>query len=53
MNKEERLRGNTEKAYQDALRAMFDLVNAITEERDYYRDKVKDKMYEEIKCMKR
>ena len=43
MNEEERLRRNTEKAYQEALRAMFDLVNAITEERNYYRDKVRNK----------
>jgi hypothetical protein len=39
MTDEERLRRNTEKAYQEALRAMFDLVNAITEERNYYREK--------------
>ena len=43
MNEEERLRRNTEKAYQEALRAMFDLVNAITEERNYYRDLCKRK----------
>ena len=34
----EQLRRNTEKAYQAALKAMFDLVNAITEERNYYRE---------------
>lgn len=39
MTDEEKLRRNTEKAYQEALRAMFDLVNAITEERNYYREK--------------
>jgi len=39
MTDEERLRRNTEKAYQETLRAMFDLVNAITEERNYYREK--------------
>ena len=38
MEDKEKLRRNTEKAYQEALRAMFDLVNAITEERNYYRD---------------
>ena len=38
MDEKEKLRRNTEKAYQEALRAMFDLVNAITEERNYYRD---------------
>ena len=38
MKEEERLRRATEKAYQEALRAMFDLVNAITEERNYYRE---------------
>ena len=39
----ERLRRNTEKAYQAALKAMFDLVDAITEERNYYRDLCKQK----------
>ena len=38
MEDKEKLRRNTEKAYQETLRAMFDLVNAITEERNYYRD---------------
>ena len=38
MNEIEQLRRNTEKAYQTALKAMFDLVNAITEERNYYRE---------------
>lgn len=38
MTQLETIRRNTEKAYQDALKAMFDLVNAITEERNYYRD---------------
>ena len=36
MTEIEQLRRNTEKAYNAALRAMFDLVNAITEERNYY-----------------
>ena len=39
----EQLRRNTEKAYQAALNAMFDLVNAITEERNYYRELCKRK----------
>ena len=34
----EQLRRNTEKAYQAALKAMIDLVNAITEERNYYKE---------------
>ena len=38
MEKLEQLRRNTEKAYQSALNAMIELVNAITEERNYYRD---------------
>ena len=38
MTEIEQLRRNTEKSYQAALKAMFDLVNAITEERNYYRD---------------
>ena len=38
MEKLEQLRRNTEKAYQSALKAMFELVDAITEERNYYRD---------------
>jgi hypothetical protein len=38
MNELEQLRRNTEKAYQAALNALFDLVNAITEERNYYRE---------------
>lgn len=38
MTELEQLRRNTEKAYQAALRAMFDIVNAITEERNYYRE---------------
>ena len=36
MEKLEQLRTNTEKAYQAALKAMFELVDAITEERNYY-----------------
>ena len=39
MTEIEQLRRNTEKAYQEALRALFDLVNVITEERNYYRDR--------------
>ena len=38
MTEFEQLRRNTEKAYQAALNALFDLVNAITEERNYYRE---------------
>ena len=38
MTEIEQLRRNTEKAYNAALRAMIDLVNAITEERNYYRE---------------
>ena len=38
MEKLEQLRRDTEKAYQAALKAMFELVDAITEERNYYRD---------------
>ena len=38
MEKLEQLRRNTEKAYQSALKAMFELVDTITEERNYYRD---------------
>lgn len=38
MTEIEQLRRNTEKAYNAALRAMFDLVNAITEERNCYRE---------------
>jgi hypothetical protein len=38
MTEIEQLRRNTEKAYNAALRAIFDLVNAITEERNYYRE---------------
>ena len=38
MEKLEQLRRNTVKAYQSALKAMFELVDAITEERNYYRD---------------
>jgi hypothetical protein len=37
MEKLEQLRMNTEKAYQSALNVMIELVNAITEERNYYR----------------
>ena len=43
MTEIEKLRYNTEMAYQDALRAMFDLVNAITDERNYYRELCKQK----------
>ena len=43
MTDEQILRMNTEKAYQEALRAMFNLVNAITDERNYYRENCKHK----------
>ena len=43
MEKLEQLRKNTEKAYQAALKEMFDLVDAITEERNYYRELCKQK----------
>lgn len=43
MSEIEQLRRNTEKAYQAALKAMFDLVDAITEERNYYRELCKQK----------
>ena len=43
MNEIEQLRRNTEKAYQAALKAMFDLVDAITEERNYYRELCRQK----------
>ena len=38
MNEIEQLRRNTEKAYQTALNALYDLVNAITAERNFYRE---------------
>ena len=53
MTQEEQLRHNTEKAYREALRAMFDLVNAITEERNYYRDLVHKKEASDIMSMER
>ena len=43
MEKLEQLRRNTEKAYQSALKSMFELVDAITEERNYYRDLCNEK----------
>ena len=43
MEKLEQLRRNTEKAYQSALKAMLELVDAITEERNYYRDLCNEK----------
>ena len=43
MTELEQLRRNTEKAYQAALKAMLELVDAITEERNYYRERCKDK----------
>ena len=43
MTELEQLRRNTEKAYQAALKAMLELVNAITEERNYYRELCKHK----------
>lgn len=39
----EQLRRNTEKAYQAALNAMINLVNAITDERNYYREQCDQK----------
>ena len=35
----EMMRRDTERAYVAVLNAMLDLVNAITEERDYFRDR--------------
>lgn len=43
MNRIEQLRRNTEQAYNAALQALLELVNAITDERDYYRDMCKEK----------
>lgn len=43
MSEIEQLRRNTEKAYQAALKALFDLVDAIAEERNYYRELCKRK----------
>ena len=43
MTEIEQLRRNTEKAYQAALKAMFYLVDAITEERNYYREQCEQK----------
>ena len=43
MTEIEQLRRNTEKAYQAALKAMFDLVDAMTEERNYYREQCEQK----------
>ena len=53
MTQEEQLRHNTEKAYREALRAMLDLVKAITEERNYYRDLVHKKEASDIMSMER
>lgn len=39
----EQLRRNTEKAYLTALNAMINLVNAITDERNYYREQCDQK----------
>jgi hypothetical protein len=49
MTEFEQLRRNTEKAYQAALNALFDLVNAITAERDYYRELCNQKENEQEK----
>jgi hypothetical protein len=49
MSEFEQLRRNTEKAYQAALNALFDLVNAITAERDYYRELCNQKENEQEK----
>lgn len=38
MSKVEELKRNTEKAYNEVVQALVNLVNAITEERDYYRE---------------
>jgi hypothetical protein len=46
MDELDQLRKNTAKAYQDALRAVFDLLDAITAERDYYRELCNRKMDE-------
>ncbi len=46
MDKYQQLRRNTEKAYQAALKAMFELVDAITAERNYYREMCENKMKE-------
>ena len=43
MERIEQLRRNTEQAYNTALQSLLKLVNAITEERDYYRELAKDK----------
>ena len=43
MTEFEQLRRNTEKAYQTTLKAMFELVDAITAERNYYREQCKQK----------
>ena len=52
MEKLEQLRRNTEKAYQSALKAMFDLVDAITEERNYYRELCEQKEYKKPSATK-
>lgn len=43
MKEIDQLRRNTEKAYQAALNALFDLVNALTEERNFYREQCNQK----------
>lgn len=43
MTQIERLRRNTEQAYQEVLRALYTLVNVITDERNYYRELAKEK----------
>ena len=52
MTEFEQLRRNTEKAYQAALNALFDLVNAITEERNYYRELCEQKEYKKPSATK-
>ena len=43
MTELEQLRRNTEKSYQAVIRSLLDLVNAITAERDYYKELCKQK----------
>lgn len=43
MSKQEELKRNTEKAYNEAVEALINLVNAITEERDYYKSLIEKK----------
>ena len=48
MNELERLRRNTEEAYGVALNSLLDLLNAITAERDYYRNLCEEKEVREL-----